>query len=183
MPSIVYLVGPPASGKRTIGEALSTLTGAALVDNHLINDPIFRPYGADGITPLPGWLWDLVQQVRDATLTAARQAMPHVSHIFTNYLADKASEAEAVTELRDLAAHRSAQFLPVWLTCPPDELLRRVTLPDRERWHKMRDPEALQRLIEDKGMLAPPADALVLDTSTLGPDEAARKINDQLAGS
>ncbi|MEQ4204019.1 hypothetical protein [Actinopolymorpha sp. B9G3] len=59
MLTITYLVGPPASGKLTIGLELSAMTGAALIDNHLINDPIFLAYGADGRTPLPEWIWDL----------------------------------------------------------------------------------------------------------------------------
>ncbi|MEQ7129486.1 peptidoglycan DD-metalloendopeptidase family protein [Actinopolymorpha sp. B11F2] len=94
MLTITYLVGPPASGKLTIGLELSAMTGAALIDNHLINDPIFLAYGADGRTPLPEWIWDLVAQVREATMTAVSRATKTTSHIFTNYLSDDPSEGQ-----------------------------------------------------------------------------------------
>lgn len=178
MPSIVYLVGSPASGKRTVGQALSDLTGAALIDNHLINDPIFKAYGADGVTPLPKWVGDFVHQVRDATMATAARAVPTLSHIFTNYLSGDPAEGRYVTQMRELATRRGAQFVPVWLTCPEDELLRRVVLPNRAVRQKMQDPEGLKRLLHTDGVLPAPSDALVLDTSTMEPDESAERIRD-----
>lgn len=177
MPSIVYLVGPPASGKRTIAEALSRLTGAALIDNHLINDPIFRAYGADGSSPLPDWVWGLALQVRIATMTALAHARPQVSHVVTNYLSNKRSEQQYIDELREIAARRSARFVPVWLTCTESELLRRVSLPSRRVHHKLTDPAALRDLLDTKGVFSPPSDALVLDTTSIEPDDAAREIH------
>lgn len=181
MPTLVYLVGPPASGKQTIGQALSAMTGAALIDNHLINDSIFKAYGADGYTPLPGWIWGLVHQVRDATMTAASRAVPTLSHIFTNYLSNDPSEERYVAQMREVATRRSAQFVPVWLTCPEDELLRRVVLPGRTMRQKMQDPDGLRRQLHSEGILPPPPDALVLDTFTMDPDEAASRIRDHAA--
>ena len=94
------------------------MTGAALVDNHLIGGPIFTAYGVDGYAPLPEWIWDLVGRVREATLEAATRAKPSTSHIFTNYLSNRPSEGQAVQELRAMAAERQVRFVPVWLTCP-----------------------------------------------------------------
>lgn len=176
MPTITYLVGPPASGKRTVGTALSALTGAMLVDNHRMNDPIFTAYGADGVTPLPDWIWELTRRVYDATLEAATRAPAAVSHIFTNHLGDNRREARYVARLRAIAEARDALFLPVWLTCPEDELLRRVSLPSRAEPRKLRDPDRLRELVRREGVLPAPPDALVLDTSTMPPEEAARRI-------
>ncbi len=152
------------------------MTGAALIDNHLINDPIFTAYGADGRTPLPGRIWDQVAQVREATMAAVLRAAPTASHIFTNYLSDDPSEAHFLHQLRAVAEERQARFLPVWLTCPEEELVRRVALPARAERLKMRDPDGLRELLRTKGVLPAPADALVLDTFTMSPHEAAKRI-------
>lgn len=40
-PSIIYLIGPPAVGKFTVAKAIAKLNDAAVVDNQLINIPIF----------------------------------------------------------------------------------------------------------------------------------------------
>src|ERR1700678_1761149 len=40
--NVLCLVGFPGVGKLTIGRVLARMTGAVLVDNHWINDPILR---------------------------------------------------------------------------------------------------------------------------------------------
>lgn len=95
--SHLYLpVGPPGSGKRTIGKVLSALVGAVLLDN------------LDGVKEIPKVAGRLVGWVRAATREAVMLAPPDVSHIFTQYLPDWESEWNAVNQLRALAAKRGA---------------------------------------------------------------------------
>ncbi|HEX6477597.1 MAG TPA: hypothetical protein VF043_02040 [Ktedonobacteraceae bacterium] len=49
--TIVYLIGYAGTGKYTIAKELARLTGAVIVDNHLINNPVFSIVGASGNTP------------------------------------------------------------------------------------------------------------------------------------
>lgn len=51
--TVVYLLGYPAAGKYTIGQIVAGLTGAVLVDNHLIANPVLAVVGADGVRPVP----------------------------------------------------------------------------------------------------------------------------------
>ncbi|WP_221088327.1 AAA family ATPase [Deinococcus aquaedulcis] len=176
MSHLYYLVGPPGAGKRTVGLALARRTGAALLDNHLFNDPIFRAYGADGVSPLPDELFDLAETVRQAGLAALRLAPRHLSHILTNHLSGSERGQEVVAELRTLAAERGAAFVPVWLACPQPELEARMGRPERTERLKLRDPGLLRALLERGGTLPPPPDALVLNTAELAPDEAAEQI-------
>ena len=176
MSRLYYLVGPPGSGKRTVGKALSALTGAALLDNHLANDPVFTAFGLDGLRPVADHAWPFVARIRAVIHEAALAAPPEVSHIFTHYLANLPGEAGALRKLRELAEARGALFVPVWLTCPLPELERRVVLPERGERLKLRDPAGLRDLLERAGTLPPPPDALVLNTATLEPAEAARQI-------
>ena len=175
-PFVFHLVGPPASGKRTIGLALSRLTGAVLLDNHLFNDAVFKPYGADGLRPVPDEIHALAAQVRKLGLEAAQLAPPDVSQIFTSYLTNRPSGPAALSWVRGLAAARSARYVPVWLECSMGELERRIALPERLERAKMRDPVQLRELMEKVGNLPPPPDALVMDTASLEPVEAAQQI-------
>ncbi|MEF2278884.1 AAA family ATPase [Deinococcus sp. YIM 134068] len=175
-PTVYYVVGPPGSGKRTIGKHLSRLTGAALLDNHISNDPIFTAFGLDGVRPIPAEVWDLVGKVRALVREAALAAPPQVSHIFTNWLIADEGEWPSVERLRDLAARRGATFVPVWLTCDTEELARRMTLPERAERLKLRDPEGLRTLLREMGNLPPPRDAIRIDTTNLASADAALLI-------
>lgn len=176
MPALYHLVGPPGSGKRTVGLHLAALTGAVLLDNHLFRDAIYRPYGADGLRPIPPRIQALGTQVQLLGLEAATLAPPDVSHIFTSYLSTLDSGRDALTLMRDTAAARGAAYLPVWLACDPDELGRRVILPERQARAKLRDPDALRDLLRERGVLPPPPDAMVVDTTRLSPADAALLI-------
>ncbi len=176
MARIYYLVGPPAAGKRTVGLELARLTGAALVDNHLVNDPVFTAIGADGVSPLPRVAFELAARVRVIVLEAVRLAPGTTSHVFTNYLTDTPGDAAFVATLRGLAAQRSAGFVPVWLRCDTERLVERVALPDRLSRNKLRDPAQLLHLLEATRPLLPPPDALVVDTTRMPPAGTARAI-------
>ncbi len=39
--TIMYLIGYGGTGKYTIAKEIAALTGAVVVDNHLINNPVF----------------------------------------------------------------------------------------------------------------------------------------------
>lgn len=124
MSHLYYLVGPPGSGKRAVGKALSALTGAALLDNHLANDPVFLAAGVSSNGVVSNEVWELCFAVRKAIRAAILHAPPMLAHIFTNYLTAEEREWRNVERLRELAAKRGVPFVPVWLTCPLPELER-----------------------------------------------------------
>lgn len=178
MSVIYYLVGWPGSGKRTVGLALAEQTGARLLDNHLINDPVFQAVGASGVGQLPDGTWPLVARVESAVLEAVEHlAPPNLSFIFTNVLVNQTGELETFETRRRIARARGAQFVPVWLECNLPELRRRIPHDDRRARLKMRDPDGLDDMIaRHGGLLPPPPDALILQTDILGPAEAVSEI-------
>lgn len=176
MSHLYYLVGPPGSGKRTVGNHLARLTGAALLDNHLTNDPVFLAAGVSSNGAVSAEVWELCFQGRKAVRAAMLHAPPTLAHIVTNHLTAEEREWRNVERLRELAARRGVPFVPVWLTCGPGELARRMLLPERAERLKLRDPQELRRLLREAGTLPPPPDALLLDTAALLPEEAARRI-------
>jgi hypothetical protein len=66
--TIVYLLGFAGTGKYTIAQELSRRTGARLVDNHLINNPVFSLIQVDGKTPLPEAVSDKTWAIRHVVL-------------------------------------------------------------------------------------------------------------------
>lgn len=172
---IVQLVGPPACGKRTIGAALAERTGARLVDNHLINDPVFTALGVNGHGSLPPQALPMAGRVREIVHEAVLAAPVHVSHIFTNWLVDTPEDARAADEIRELARIRGADFYPVWLTCDAATIRDRLVLPDRAVRNKLRDPSRVEHILA-QGTLPAPHGALQLDTSVGTPQGAAAEI-------
>ncbi len=62
-PAIHLLYGFPGVGKLTIANEMVGLLGASghevrLVDNHVINNQVFRLIEQDGLTPLPPVVWE-----------------------------------------------------------------------------------------------------------------------------
>lgn len=175
-PFVFHLAGPPGSGKRTVGEHLARLTGAVLLDNHLFRDAVYRPYGADGVRPIPPELQALGTQVWQLGLQAARLAPRDVSQIFTAYHPERESSRASAERIRAVAVDRDAVYVPVWLACDVDELARRMTLPERRERAKLRDPVALREHLAVMGILPPVPGAIVLDTAHLAPADAALLI-------
>ena len=85
--TIVALIGFAGTGKYTIGRELCERTGARLIHNHLINNPIFSVVNADGVTPLPAGVWDRVKEIREVVYQAIRELSPaEMSFVITTEL-------------------------------------------------------------------------------------------------
>ena len=69
--TIIYLIGHYGVGKLTIARAICAATDARLFDNHLANNVIFSLIRADGKTPLPEGVWDLIDVVRQVIIEQA----------------------------------------------------------------------------------------------------------------
>lgn len=173
---VFLLAGPPAVGKLSVARELERRTGAIVVDNHLINNAVFLPMGMDrgrGVT-----LADtdaLRRRVLDVVLESTSLAPSGLTHVFTNWLPAEPENAAHVDRLRALAERRGATFVPVWMTATPEALLQRIDAPGRAERSKLTDPDILRDLLQVPS-LPPPADALILDLTSAGPEEATDQI-------
>ena len=172
--TLVYLYGPPASGKLTVAIRLSELTGIPLFHNHLTVNavrPIFG-FGTPAFT-------EAIHAMRRGVFTAAARA--GVSLIFTNnsawFGADPRARFEAAAEAaRTIMAGHGGRTLFVRLTAPASAMEARVANESRQAHDKLVDVVRLLELLDsyDPSSLHP--DDLVIDTGRLSPDEAAKLI-------
>lgn len=179
--TIIYLIGIPAVGKYTVAKEIGRLTGAKVVDNQLINTPVFSVVGYDGTDafPFPRGAWAQIEKIHRAVLTVIRDfCPPDASFVFTNTLdAQEPLDKAWFRRVERLARQRGAGFFPVWLTCEAAVIRERKNRPDRRARLKDIDLTNIRRWSEEVEVLkVEHPNALTLDTSHSEPEETARRI-------
>lgn len=179
---IVFMLGYPGMGKRTIGGHLATLLDGVLVDNALINRPLLELFRWDGVEPLPPQIWDRAALIREAVLgTIEDLAPPTNSYVFTNVIEAGPEAADAYDSIRSVAHRRGSLFLAVMLTCDIDEQVSRIDNPDRVALRKGSDPEGYRGHRLATTLYQPPANEVIhLDTTSTPAAENARRIYAEL---
>jgi hypothetical protein len=188
--ALVHLVGYPGAGKYTIATEFARLANDrgrrfVVVDNHHTSNVIFSVLPVDGVRPLPATVWDRVGEVRDALLrTIEELSPPDWSFVFTNVLSDGvAADEDVIERLRLLAASRHSHYVPVRLTCSTDELLRRVSRPERKARQKWVDTDGVRAFVESSEVITIAHPALLdLDVTQIPAHEAAALILDHIEG-
>lgn len=181
---MVLLIGFAGTGKYTIGRELCERTGAKLIDNHLINNPIFRVVDADGVTPLPARVWDRVKEVRATVYKAIRElAPPGMGFVFTMELRESIpADHNAFRDLERLAAARQCRFIPIRMICGVEELCRRVAHPERVAMLKAISPElARKKFAEDEVLNVPHPNLRTLDVTKRTASGSVDAILDEIS--
>jgi len=182
--TIVLLIGFAGTGKYTIGRELCERTGAKLVDNHLINNPIFKVVNADGVTPLPARVWDRVKEVRATVYEAIRElSPPEMGFVFTMELRESNLEDHtAFWDIEQLAGARQSRFVPIRLICGVEELCRRVADPARVAMFKEISPElARKKMAEDSVLNVPHPNQRTLDVTKRSASGSVDAILDEVS--
>ena len=116
----MFIVGPPAVGKMTVGHELAARTGLKLFHNHHTIELVlqFFPFGSPPFRRLVGeFRRRLLEEVADSDLPGL---------IFTYVWAfDLPSDEEAVAELSAIFSSRGARVVYVELEARQEERLRR----------------------------------------------------------
>lgn len=183
--TIIYLIGIPAVGKYTVARELSRLTGAKVVDNQLINTPIFSVVGYDGTDAFqfPLVAWKQIEKIHRAVLAVIRDCPADDSFIFTNVLdANAPSDKAWYRRVERLAKQRKANFFPVWLTCDAEVIRQRKATPERKARLKDIELTNISRWSNEFEVLKiEDPNRLTLDTSRTSPRQTARRILDHVS--
>ena len=177
--TIIYLFGFAGSGKYTVAKELAKLSGAKLVDNHLINNPIFSVIEQDGMKKLPEIVWEKTWAVRKIVLgTIETVSPPEFSFIFTNQLCNEHPDDHLLFgEIETLSKKRGSLFIPVRILCEVSERTQRIVSKDRKERMKCINPaEAIDSDKQYTVFKTAHPNTLTLDVTTLTPLESAATI-------
>lgn len=177
-PSIIYLLGSLAVGKYTVAKAIAEINGAVVVDNQLINLPIFSLLSGWPDARVTEGMWREIDVVRDAVFRTIETVTPRsVSYILTNALEEEPEAHVLYERVKRIAASRGSLFLPVVLTCDREEQLRRIPDPTRTQRLKTDNRERAKEYLENTTPFTPDeGDLLTIDTTTMSPGMAARQV-------
>lgn len=182
--TIIHLIGFPGTGKYTIAKELLNLGDFRLIDNQLINHPVFSVIALDGKTPLPRRVWDNIAQIRNAVFDTMIHISPkNFNFIFTNVMFDNnAEDAQHFINMKKMAAARGAKYVPVRLLISVEENAKRISMPERGTRLKENRAAKAYYNAENYEVLKPNhPNALELDVTTLSALDAAKIILDHAA--
>jgi hypothetical protein len=172
--TLVYLYGPPASGKLTVAEQLAEQSGYRLFHNHLTVNAI-RPVLDFGTEPFR----QVLHRLRLDVLAVAARA--GIDVIFTNNSAWSGPDGRTqFTAFADAAKRVTEEgggkICFVRVTAPLAVLTERVADESRQAHGKLLDPARLREMVASLDETSLHPDDLVIDTSIVSPDQAARVI-------
>ena len=173
--TIIYLTGYAGSGKYTIAKELCKQADVRLVDNHLINNPIFSLIEIKGKI-LSSDVWKNTDRIRRVVLdTMIEISPPEFNFVLTNCLFEK--DKDVYNDVFDMAEKRNATFIPVILDLSEDEMVKRRTTHERaERFKDTSAENARRDLRTVKRLEIKHQNALTLDISDISAVDVAKNI-------
>lgn len=166
---LIFIYGPPAVGKYTVGAALAAQTGYKLFYNHATVDVVRLLFDDADERRRP-----LLAGLRLQTITAAAEA--DIDLIFTLAYTAGESDSFVAQVVEAITAHGGSVHF-VRLQAPDEVLYARLGDESRHRLGKPTNPERLRRklLTPVRGKIEYP-DSIDLDTSCLTPQQSAECI-------
>ncbi len=175
MVDLVLLHGPPASGKLTIANELSVLTGARVFHNHLTLDVAksLLDFGEPEF-------WDLVRDLR--LLSFQSYFKNGVDPLVTTWCYEQPEDHELFLDIKSIASDHGGRVLPVFLNCDIANLENRVTNDHRHKMEKLCDVEQLRKIMLKKHYAAIPDDLCIeinsaTDTAEFNAKEIVKLFN------
>jgi hypothetical protein len=167
---LIFLYGPPASGKLTVAERLSERTGIPLFHNHLSRDLVKDIYG-DKLRDN----YALVDRIRFDVLDYCSKNQTDL--IFT-YVYEGSDDDDNVRAFIETIESNQGEVLFVELSANKEDLIDRVDNESRKKYKKLTDPVTMERLVQDMSVYTIPfVESLKINTSKLTPDESSKFIS------
>ena len=169
--NLVFIYGPPASGKLTISEELVKTTGYKLFHNHITRDLVRDLYPDD--------LADKYELVNNLRLEVFEFAARHNTNMIFTWVYDGVADDEFVKSAIAKVTLHNGRVLFVETKAKNETLLERVGNDSRKLYFKLSDVNIMQDILNThKFESIPHVKPLIIDTSNLEPVEAAKIIVD-----
>lgn len=180
IPSLLYIVGPPAVGKMAVGHEIASRTGFRLFHNHLSIEPVLRFFSFG----TPSFI-RVVEQFRQGIFEeVANSELPGLIFTFV-WAFNLPSEAETLERYSAPFKARGSRILFLELSATQEERLRRneTEFRLREKASKRNVEESRLRLLEIDGKYQlnttgerDGQDYLRIDNTKLSPEEVAERL-------
>lgn len=172
--NLIFLYGPPAVGKYTVGAELAELTGYALFHNHLTVPLVNAIFSEE--SPARS---KLLKSLRLTAIAASAEA--GINMIFTLAYSGGAEDNEFVQNIaRIVNATPNGRVMFVQLYAPPETLLSRVGSESRRLlgMNKLTDARLYRRRLakRDLRVSVPYSGVLLIDNTKLSPRDVARMV-------
>ena len=168
---LIFIYGPPASGKLTIAQELSKITGIPVFHNHLTRDLVQSIY--------PDTLdenYTLVNTLRNNVFEYCTQ---HGTDLIFTFVYSGHDDDESVQRKVNAVRSNGGQVLFVQLNASREHLLERVDAKSRKLHNKLTDRTILNSLLNDLSDAPIPNEMIFnIDTATVQPAEAGKLIVD-----
>jgi hypothetical protein len=168
---LLFLYGQPATGKLTVAKELAALTGYKLFHNHLAVDLLLSVFDF-GSAPFI----QLREEIWLSVFTAACEAQ--IPGLIFTFAPETTVHPEFISNTIQTVEKHGGELIFVELTCPLDELKRRMASESRVQYQKLRDLALFEQL-HAAGVFSTahmPRPALSIDTSIHPPAGAAEAI-------
>jgi hypothetical protein len=168
---LIFLYGPPASGKLTIAQELKALSGFQLFHNHLAVDLLTSTFefGSEPFVELREQIWlSVFDHAGCAGLPGLIFTFAPESTVRDSFIPETVRTVETAGGTVDF----------VELACPVDEIRRRLANPSRQSFGKLTSVELFDQLLASHIFDRPqmPEPKIRIDTSLVPPARAALEI-------
>ena len=165
---VIFLYGPPASGKLTIAKKLAEKTGISLFHNHLTFDLAEVLY-----EPFTKPFYDYCADLRLDVFVDAKLANQDL--IFTFFYIPP-DDDNFVNQIIHIAGEDNVKFVKI--EASSDTLLDRVENKDRAKYSKINSKSVLTRYLKENNWSESieKTNSLIISTDNLTPDDAVQKI-------
>ncbi|MCR4280189.1 MAG: AAA family ATPase [Candidatus Komeilibacteria bacterium] len=173
---VIFIFGPMASGKYTIGRRLSKITGYPLWHNHVFTKTATALMGGKKYSIHDKEFYNQIGKLR--TFCLQNIADLHEGIIMTGVYAPGSGD-RYVSRLMEINQKGCLDYFFVQLKCPLSKLLDRVTNSSRKRFdrYKIRTKKELISSLARRDILANlPVKCLVIDTGKTTIVESADRI-------
>jgi hypothetical protein len=173
---LIFIYGLPATGKLTVAQELTSMTGYKLFHNHLVVDLLLSVFEF-GSPPFVAMREEIWLSVFDQ---ACRSKLPGL--IFT-FAPERTVRPQFIDEALKVVSRAGGDIDFIELTCPLSELRTRVASPSRLRYGKLGDLSLFEQLHADGAFDSSymPKPRLTVDTSLCSAAAAAAQIAGALA--
>lgn len=168
---LIFIYGPPAAGKLTVAQELMIITGFPVFHNHLVVDLLTSlfEFGSEPFVALREQMWlSVFEQATSAGLPGLIFTFAPEGTVRPSFIPDAVKTIEYTGG--------TVEF--VELTCPVDEIKRRLDHPARKKFGKLTSLTLFDELKAAGALdaLTMPEPVVRVDTGSASPARAALEI-------